>query len=190
MEKEGTQTELGQSKNKLFILQEKRITNEADIRSLSSELTKLDKRIEHFDYSIKKLNITLAEERDKTVELDKERAAKSEDTFARVTEIEENIDAIKEEAKRLEVSRHFIVEKVREVDLEVHEWEDQVKAIKETQEHLSNERGRDGEMEGMKSEVHFLDQRMKDLGRQTGELIASLEEHAVRRAFNPQTLVG
>jgi len=29
-----------------------------------------------------------------------------------VTEIEENIDAIKEEAKRLEVSRHFIVEKV------------------------------------------------------------------------------
>ena len=43
--------------------------------------------------------------------------------------------------------------KVREVDLEVHEWEDQVKAIKETQEHISNERGRDGEMEGMKSEV-------------------------------------
>ena len=29
-------------------------------------------------------------------------------------------------------------------------------------------------------QVHFLDQRMKDLGRQTGELIAALEEHAVR----------
>ena len=98
MEKEGIQTELGQSKNKLFILQEKRITNEADIRydsfsnqtlkqlllrSLSSELTKLDKRIEHFDYSIKKLNITLAEERENMVELDQERAAKSEGTFAR-----------------------------------------------------------------------------------------------------------
>ena len=29
--------------------------------------------------------------------------------------------------------------------------------------------------------MHFLDQRMKDLGRQTTELIFSLEQHAVRR---------
>ena len=29
--------------------------------------------------------------------------------------------------------------------------------------------------------MHFLDQRMKDLGRQTTELISSLEQHAVRR---------
>ena len=28
-------------------------------------------------------------------------------------------------------------------------------------------------------QVHFLDQRMKDLGRMTGEVITSLEEHAV-----------
>ena len=35
------------------------------------------------------------------------------------------------------------------------EWEDKVKAIKETQQHLHIERANDGEMETMKSEVQF-----------------------------------
>ena len=35
------------------------------------------------------------------------------------------------------------------------EWEDKVKAIKETQQHLHVERANDGEMETMKSEVQF-----------------------------------
>ena len=179
--KEETVTELGQTKNKLFILQEKKISNESEIRQLVADLAKLNKRIEQFDLNIKKLNTTLADERQKQEQLEDDRAAKSEETFARVADIEEGIEAIKEEAKRLEISRHFVVERVRQVDLMVYEWEDKVKAIKETADHLATERARDSEMETMKSEVHFLDQRMKDLGRQTTELITSLEQHAVRR---------
>ena len=45
------------------------------------------------------------------------------------------------------------MERVREVDLLVYEWEDKVKAIKETADHLTLERARDSEMETMKSEV-------------------------------------
>ena len=179
--KEETVTELGQTKNKLFILQEKKISNESEIRQLVADLAKLNKRIEQFDLNIKKLNTTLADERQKQEQLEDDRAAKIEETFARVADIEEGIEAIKEEAKRLEISRHFVVERVRQVDLMVYEWEDKVKAIKETADHLATERARDSEMETMKSEVHFLDQRMKDLGRQTTELITSLEQHAVRR---------
>ena len=179
--KEEAVTELGQTKNKLFILQEKKISNENDIRQLTADLAKLNKRIEQFDLNIKKLNTTLADERQKLEQLEDERGAKSEETFARVADIEEGIEAIKEEAKQLEISRHFVVERVRQVDLMVFEWEDKVKAIKETADHLATERARDSEMETMKSEVHFLDQRMKDLGRQTTELISSLEQHAVRR---------
>ena len=179
--KEETVTELGQTKNKLFILQEKKISNESEIRQLVADLAKLNKRIEQFDLNIKKLNTTLADERQKQEQLEDDRAAKSEETFVRVADIEEGIEAIKEEAKRLEISRHFVVERVRQVDLMVYEWEDKVKAIKETADHLATERARDSEMETMKSEVHFLDQRMKDLGRQTTELITSLEQHAVRR---------
>ena len=70
----------------------------------------------------------------------------------------------------------------------MYEWEDKVKAIKETQDHLALERARDGEMEGMKSEVHFLDQRRKDLDRMTGELVTSLEEHAVGGASSSALL--
>ena len=153
LNKEETVTELGQTKNKLFILQEKKISNENEIRQLTSDLAKLNKQIELFDLNIKKLNTTLAEERQKLEQLEDDRSAKSEETFARVADLEEGIEAVKERAKQLEVSRHFVVERVREVDLLVYEWEDKVKAIKETADHLTLERARDSEMETMKSEV-------------------------------------
>ena len=63
LNKEETVTELGQTKNKLFILQEKKISNENEIRQLTSDLAKLNKQIELFDLNIKKLNTTLADER-------------------------------------------------------------------------------------------------------------------------------
>ena len=63
LNKEETVTELGQTKNKLFILQEKKISNENEIRQLPSDLAKLNKQIELFDLNIKKLNTTLADER-------------------------------------------------------------------------------------------------------------------------------
>ena len=47
------------------------------------------------------------------------------------------------------------MERVREVDLLVYEWEDKVKAIKETADHLTLERARDIEMETIKSEVNL-----------------------------------
>ena len=153
LNKEETVTELGQTKNKLFILQEKKISNENEIRQLTSDLAKLNKQIELFDLNIKKLNTTLADERQKLEQLEDDRSAKSEETFARVADLEEGIEAVKERAKQLEVSRHFVVERVREVDLLVYEWEDKVKAIKETADHLTLERARDSEMETMKSEV-------------------------------------
>ena len=92
-------------------------------------------------------------ERQKLEQLEDDRSAKNEETFARLANLEEGIEAVKEAAKQLEVSRHFVVERVREVDLLVYEWEDKVKAIKETADHLTLERARDSEMETMKSEV-------------------------------------
>ena len=74
-------------------------------------------------------------ERQKLEQLDDDRSAKSEETFARLANLEEGIEAVKEAAKQLEVSRHFVVERVREVDLLVYQWEDKVKAIKETADH-------------------------------------------------------
>ena len=113
LNKEETVTELGQTKNKLFILQEKKISNENEIRQLTSDLAKLNKQIELFDLNIKKLNTTLADERQKLEQLEDDRSAKSEETFARVADLEEGIEAVKERAKQLEVSRHFVVESER-----------------------------------------------------------------------------
>ena len=62
LNKEETVTELEQTK-KLFILQEQKISNENEIRQLPSDLAKLNKQIELFDLNIKKLNTTLADER-------------------------------------------------------------------------------------------------------------------------------
>ena len=83
--------------------------------------------------------------------MDDDRSAKSEETFARLANLEEGIEAVKEAAKQLEVSRRFVVERVREVDLLVY----QVKAIKETADRFTLERARDSEMETIKSEVNL-----------------------------------
>ena len=83
--------------------------------------------------------------------------------------------------RKLEVSRHFTVEKLRESDKELFDWEDKVKACKETSDFLSEEKARDGELENLKCEVHFLDQRLKDLNRATIELTAGLENYVIRR---------
>ena len=71
----------------------------------------------------------MADEREKLREVEDERTNKTEETFARlaavlgsnlrnillsrVADLDEAIEATKEEAKRLELSRHFIVERVR-----------------------------------------------------------------------------
>ena len=55
---------------------------------MSADLAKLNKRIEHFDHNIKKLNTILAEERQKLETLEDERANKQEETFARWRAVE------------------------------------------------------------------------------------------------------
>ena len=55
------------------------------------------------------------------------------------------------------------------------------KACKETSDFLSDEKAKDGELESLKCEVHFLDQRLKDVNRATVELSASLENVDLRR---------
>ena len=101
LNKEETVTELGQTKNKLFILQEKKISNENEIRQLTSDLVKLNKQFELFDLNIKKLNTTLADERQKLEQLEDDRSAKSEETFARVADFEEGIGRSKREQNNL-----------------------------------------------------------------------------------------
>ena len=57
---------------------------------MSADLAKLNKRIEHFDHNIKKLNTILAEERQKLETLEDERANKQEETFARCRAVEQS----------------------------------------------------------------------------------------------------
>ena len=180
-DKDEFKTEMEQSKNKFGILEEKKFSIENDIRSLSVDLTKLKKRIEHFDCNIKKLNVIVCEEREKLDTIEEERVNKSEERIVSITEIEDLIENLKENVKKLEVSRHFTVEKLRESDKELFDWEDKVKACKETSDFLSEEKAKDGELESLKCEVHFLDQKLKDVNRATAELTAALENYVIRR---------
>ena len=181
LDKEEYKTEIEQSKNKYGILEEKKLSIETDIKSLSVDLTKLKKRIDHFDCNIKKLNVIICDERGKLDNIEEERVNKSEERIITITEIEDLIDELKESVRKLEVSRHFTVEKLRDSDKELFDWEDKVKACKETSDFLSGEKAKDGELENLKCEVHFLDQKLKDVNRATAELTASLENYVIRR---------
>lgn len=181
IDKDESKQELEQSKNKFFILAEKKLSNEEEIRSLSLEFAKLKKRIENFDTNIKKLNTILVNERAKLEGMEDARVNKSEEMIAATTDLDEIIENLKESVQKLEVTRHFTVERVRESDKELFAWEDKVKACKETSGFLTEERARDGELETLKCEVHFLDQKLKEILRATGELSTSLEDHAIRR---------
>ena len=181
LEKEEYKTEMEQSKNKYGILEEKKFSIETDIKSLSVDLTKLKKRIDHFDCNIKKLNVIVCDERVKLDNIEEERVNKSEERIITITEVEDLIEELKENVRKLEVSRHFTVEKLRDSDKELFDWEDKVKACKETSDFLSGEKAKDGELENLKCEVHFLDQKLKDVNRATAELTASLENYVIRR---------
>ena len=181
LEKEEYKTEMEQSKNKYGILEEKKFSIETDIKSLSIDLTKLKKRIDHFDCNIKKLNVIVCDERVKLDNIEEERVNKSEERIITITEVEDLIEELKESVRKLEVSRHFTVEKLRDSDKELFDWEDKVKACKETSDFLSGEKAKDGELENLKCEVHFLDQKLKDVNRATAELTASLENYVIRR---------
>ena len=181
IEKEEYKTEMEQSKNKHGILEEKKLSIETDIKSLSVDLSKLKKRIDHFDCNIKKLNVIVCDERVKLDNIEEERANKSEERIIEITAVEDLIEDLKESVRKLEVSRHFTMEKLRDSDKELFDWEDKVKACKETSAFLTGEKAKDGELENLKCEVHFLDQKLKDVNRATAELTASLEDHVSRR---------
>ena len=181
IEKEEYKTEMEQSKNKHGILEEKKLSIEKDIKSLSVDLSKLKKRIDHFDCNIKKLNVIVCDERVKLDNIEEERANKSEERIIEITAVEDLIEDLKESVRKLEVSRHFTMEKLRDSDKELFDWEDKVKACKETSDFLTGEKAKDGELENLKCEVHFLDQKLKDVNRATAELTASLEDHVSRR---------
>ena len=181
IEKEEYKTEMEQSKNKHGILEEKKLSIETDIKSLSVDLSKLKKRIDHFDCNIKKLNVIVCDERVKLDNIEEERANKSEERIIEITAVEDLIEDLKESVRKLEVSRHFTMEKLRDSDKELFDWEDKVKACKETSDFLTGEKAKDGELENLKCEVHFLDQKLKDVNRATAELTASLEDHVSRR---------
>ena len=180
-EKDEFKTELDQSKNKFGILEEKKMSIENEIKTLTIDLAKLKKRIDHFDCNIKKLNVIVCDERTKLDGIEEDRVNKSEERIMKVTTIEEVTEDLKENVRKLEVARHFTVEKLRESDKDLFDWEDKVKACKETSDFLTEEKAKDGELETLKCEVHFLDQKLKDLNRDTAELSASLENYVIRR---------
>ena len=181
VDKEEYKQESEQSRNKFNILEEKKISIEKDIQALEIDLSKLKKRIDNFDKNIKKLNTIVCEERTKLDNVEESRILKSDERITVITDLEDVIETLKESVKKLEVSRHFTVEKLREADRELFDWEDKVKACKETSFYLSEHRGQDSEFEHLKCEVHFLDQKLKDIGRAAAELTSSFEEFAIRR---------
>ena len=181
VDKEEYKQESEQCKNKFNILEEKKISIEKDIQTLEIDLSKLKKRIDNFDKNIKKLNTIVCEERVKLESTEESRIIKNEERVVLITDLENSIENLKESVRKLEISRHFTVEKLRESDRELFDWEDKVKACKETSGYLTENRGQDSEIENLKCEVHFLDQKLKDLDRATAELTSSFEEFAIRR---------
>ena len=94
-EKDEFKTELDQSRNKFGILEEKKMSIETDIKTLTNDLSKLKKRIDHFDANIKKLNVIVCEERSKLDNIAEDRVNKSEERIMKVTNLEELTEELK-----------------------------------------------------------------------------------------------
>ena len=162
LQQDQTRQELEQVKNKYNILLEKRSKNEEDIRDFKDELNKVLKRIDGLDVKIKKLNKTIADSKADSVALESKMNAKVVENTAAVREIQEEIETLKTEISSLETSQHFALGRVREADRELGEWEDKVRACQSTASHMGEEKQKGGELENLKSEVHYLEQKLKE----------------------------
>ena len=181
LQQDEARQELEQSKNKYAILLEKKRKNEDDIRNLQDHLLKIRKRLENLDVRIRKLNSVKADDTVVYQDLTKRRNAKIMENIATIAEIEEEIEYLKKEITALESSQHFSLSRVRSVDLELGEWEDKVRSCQNTASHVGEEKTKGGELENLKCEVHYFEQKLKDLSRLSKERLTELEGSVYRR---------
>ena len=161
MKQDETRQDLEQARNKYTILLDKKNKNEEEIITLNENLTKVRKRIENLDYTIKKLNKTLSDDRVEIGELEKKRNTKITEGMAAVSDIDDEISTIKCAISEFELGQQTALWEVQQADGKLLEWEDKVKSCQNTASHLGEEKQKGGELEHMRCEVHHLEQKLK-----------------------------
>ena len=161
MKQDETRQDLEQARNKYTILLDKKNKNEEEIITLNENLTKVRKCIEKLDYTIKKLNKTLSDDRVEIVELEKKRNTKITEGMAAVSDIDDELSSIKCRISEFELGQQTALWEVQQADGELLEWENKVKSCQNTASHLGEEKQKGGELEHMRCEVHHLEQKLK-----------------------------
>jgi len=73
------------------------------------------------------LNSAIAADRSQLSELEKSRCAKSGEDLAAAADLEEEIEKLREEVAAVEAARHVALERVRDADSRLTEWEEKVR---------------------------------------------------------------
>ena len=132
--------ELEQAKNKHSILLEKKTKHEEDIVRLTDELARIRKRIESLDVRIKKLNTAYAAAKLQVEEEESRRTATRAENAALAADLEEEIEALKNEIAELETNQQVSLFGIKEADKELGEMEDKVKSCQNTASHVGEEK--------------------------------------------------
>ncbi len=70
---------------------------------------------------------------------------------------------------------------VTQVEGDLREWEERLRACRTTREAVSRGRGREGELEGLRAEVHLLRSRAEEVDRKTRSLAEQMRQSVARR---------
>lgn len=106
---------------------EKKSKSDANMTDIRVKLNTVRKRIEGLDLKITKLNSAIAMDRQQLQQLESDRCAKNNEDLAAALDLEEEMERLRKEVEAVEAARFLALEKVREADGLLTEWEDKVR---------------------------------------------------------------
>ena len=179
--KSNLQDEVIQSTRKFLIVNEKKKKLDKEIQAMEQNVSVLKRRIEGKDGYIKRLNSLYHEEKNNheisLKELEAQRAADTD----MLSELAKEIETVRDKIEELNIEIAKKNEDIFEADSHLKEWEQKVHSCRGTLDTVGKKRGREGEMEQLRSEVHKLQVKADSIERQTKTLMDAIESSVDKR---------
>lgn len=172
---------LNENTRKYLILEEKKRKLVKEMISMEQSVDHIQRRLESKDGYVGRLNAQIQNEQARYEEGLKILESKEISDVEALEAIQKAVDELQTWVGDLDLEIETEKQNALEAEAQMVEWEDRMKACKDTHDLISSQRGREGELEGLRSEVHRLQVRLEQVDRQSKVLMENIQNTVQRR---------
>eukprot|EP00094_Tigriopus_californicus_P006577 TCALIF_06333-PA protein Name:"Similar to Ccdc40 Coiled-coil domain-containing protein 40 (Mus musculus)" AED:0.16 eAED:0.16 QI:0/0.5/0/0.66/1/1/3/0/818 len=172
---------LNEKTRKYLILEEKKRKLEKEMIAMEQSVDHIQRRLEAKDGYVGRLNAQIQNEQARYEDGLKILESKEITDLEALESVQKAVDDLQTWVSDLDLEIETEKQNALEAEAQMVEWEDRMKACKDTHDLISSQRGREGELEGLRSEVHRLQLRLEQVERQSKVLIENIQNTVQRR---------